>query len=145
MDAFTKDDVRAFDHESGCAFRCSSPPNAGHQTEQTASASRTFFSAPRTISSLKVRRQAVALLAEANAYLSDAHFWRSQSDGLAVFVSPTVTQVPRALHQRVRDCRQELPPPARAALPRRRWPVLPSRPQPEIRTPAGGSRDSIEE
>ncbi|NLT43536.1 MAG: hypothetical protein GXX93_12750 [Anaerolineae bacterium] len=99
MDAFTKDDVRSLlDHESGwCVSLFLPTERAGHQTEQNPIRLKNLLQrAEDDLIAQGVRRpEAVALLAEANAYLSDAHFWRSQSDGLAVFVSPTVTQVYR--------------------------------------------------
>jgi len=99
MDAFSKDDVRnLLDHESGwCVSLFLPTERTGHQTEQNPIRLKNLLQrAEDDLIAQGVRRpEAVALLAEANAYLNDALFWRQQSDGLALFISSSLTRVYR--------------------------------------------------
>lgn len=99
MDAFSRDDVKnLLDHESGWCISLFFPTErTGHQTEQNPIRLKNLLQkAEDELTAQGVRRtDAVSLLAEANALLTDALFWRSQSDGLAVFISPSLTRMYR--------------------------------------------------
>ena len=99
MDAFTRDDVRdLLSHESGwCVSLFLPTERAGHQTEQNPIRLKNLLqrAEDELIAQGMRRPDAVALLADANALLTDAHFWRYQSDGLAVFISSSITRVYR--------------------------------------------------
>ncbi len=99
MDAFTGDDVRALlDHETGwCVSLFLPTERAGHQTEQNPIRLKNLLqqAEARLIGNGMRRPDAVSLLAGANALLTDALFWRQQSDGLAIFISAAATSVYR--------------------------------------------------
>lgn len=95
MDAFTKDDLKSLlDNETGWCVSIFLPTRrAGPETEQNAIRLKNLLQkAEEALVSRDMRRpDAQTLLADARALLRDAMFWRQQSDGLAVFVSPTLT------------------------------------------------------
>lgn len=99
MDPFTRDDVRTLlDHQSGWCVSLFLPTDrAGHQTEQNPIRLKNLLQqAEDKLIAHGVRRpDAISLLAEANALLTDALFWRQQSDGLAIFISSSTTSLYR--------------------------------------------------
>ncbi len=99
MDVFTKDDLKSLlDHEPGWCVSLYLPTHrTGPETEQNPIRFKNLVQKAQDLLMEKGMRrsEASAYLAEASALLPNDDFWRNQSDGLAVFVSPAGTQAYR--------------------------------------------------